>query len=318
MRTLSALAALLFLATFAPASLYRAPGAPARTILSFTPVPLDETDPARRTVGWLTYLGGWAIRSNDARFGGISAMHVRGRTVTAVSDAGWRIVFEPLAKTGAISSLTARAPRIGGRSEHDVEAMAVAGDRAWLSLERRNEVLRFEGADWRPAASARPATMRKWPGNSGGEAMLRLADGRFLLFAEAQYIARGTTEVLLFDGDPTVPGTKAMRLGYRPPKGYQITDAALLPDGRALFLNRRFTLLGGFTAKLTLGRLDDLKAGAILTGEEIAFLRPPLAVDNMEALSITEEGGRTILWLASDDNLNSLQRTLLLRFALDP
>jgi hypothetical protein len=32
---------------------------------------------------------------------------------------------------------------------------------------------------------------------------------------------------------------------------------------------------------------------------------------------VSREGGRTILWLASDDNYNKLQRTLLLKFALE-
>jgi hypothetical protein len=34
----------------------------------------------------------------------------------------------------------------------------------------------------------------------------------------------------------------------------------------------------------------------------------------MEGLAVTQEGGRTIVWLASDDNLLPLQRTLLLKF----
>jgi hypothetical protein len=34
----------------------------------------------------------------------------------------------------------------------------------------------------------------------------------------------------------------------------------------------------------------------------------------MEGLAVTQEAGRTILWIASDDNLLALQRTLLLKF----
>jgi hypothetical protein len=36
----------------------------------------------------------------------------------------------------------------------------------------------------------------------------------------------------------------------------------------------------------------------------------------MEALSVTGEEGRTIVWLASDDNLNPIQRTILLKLGL--
>jgi hypothetical protein len=34
----------------------------------------------------------------------------------------------------------------------------------------------------------------------------------------------------------------------------------------------------------------------------------------MEALAVVEEQGRVIVWVASDDNLLPLQRTLLLKF----
>ena len=51
-------------------------------------------------------------------------------------------------------------------------------------------------------------------------------------------------------------------------------------------------------------------------GARSRALQPPLTVDNMEALSVTVENGRTIVWIASDDNFFPLQRTLLLKFAL--
>ena len=98
--------------------------------------------------------------------------------------------------------------------------------------------------------------------------------------------------------------------------GYRITDAALLPDGRLLLLNRRFALFEGVSAVLSVADLTGLRAGGTIEGREIATLRPPLTVDNMEALSVTVENGRTILWIASDDNFFPLQQTLLLKFAL--
>ncbi len=145
--------------------------------------------------------------------------------------------------------------------------------------------------------------------------MVRLPDGRFLVFSEGRQISGGT-EAVLFNRDPSEPQSEGRTITYLPPKGYRITDAALLPDGRMLFLNRRFALTEGVSAKLTLAPPLSKTPGATLTGVEIALLRPPLTVDNMEALSVTREGGRTIVWIASDDNFNPLQRTLLLKFAL--
>jgi hypothetical protein len=58
-------------------------------------------------------------------------------------------------------------------------------------------------------------------------------------------------------------------------------------------------------------------AGSVLKGEEIANFAPPVTTDNYEALTVTFEGGRTIVWIASDDNFIDLERTLLMKFALN-
>jgi hypothetical protein len=54
----------------------------------------------------------------------------------------------------------------------------------------------------------------------------------------------------------------------------------------------------------------------VVEGRELARLAPPLSVDNMEALAVERDGARTIIWIASDDNFNPMQRTLLMKFAL--
>ena len=47
-----------------------------------------------------------------------------------------------------------------------------------------------------------------------------------------------------------------------------------------------------------------------------ARFRRATGADDMEALAIERAGGRTIRWLASDDNFSALQRMLLLKFEL--
>lgn len=321
MRIVLAPAALLFLATFAPYSLYSEPVPPESARLWAEPVPLDENRPARRRLGSLTYLEGWHLRSDDGRFGGISAMHVEAGEVLAVSDAGNVIRFALPRGRGAQPVEVVPIPEgpgaLGSKRDRDAEAMLVRGGRVWVSFERSNSVWRYDRRTWRRQATHRPPLMRNWPSNAGGEAMVRLADGRFLIFAEGRSGGSGPTAAVLFEGDPAEPATETVALRYQAPEGYRITDAAMLPDGRILYLNRRFALFEGISAKLTLGTLPELEEGTILSGTEVAHFAPPVTVDNMEALSITRENGRTILWMASDDNLNSLQRTLLLKFALD-
>jgi len=317
MRLLLALAAMLFLATFAPPALFEAPDVPARSRLAFEPVPLQESEPGRRQVGQLLFLGGWAMRSNDPRFGGISAMHVAEGEVIAVSDAGWLFGF-PLPHSGSarLSVLSLGRADGGEKGDRDSEALAVHGDKAWVALEGSNAVARFALPRWKRDALAAPEAMKNWPGNGGAEAMLRLRDGRFILFSERGERADGGTEALLFDGDPAEPGAEPRAFGYAAPNHYRITDAALLPDGRMLLLHRRVGLANGVSAKLGIAETKGVGAAAILRSAEIAHLEPPLTVDNMEALSVTQEEGRTIVWIASDDNYLALQRSLLLKFAL--
>ena len=112
-------------------------------------------------------------------------------------------------------------------------------------------------------------------------------------------------------------GAEPIRFGYRPPKGYVATDTAMLADGRAIVVNRHYTPIDGVSAVLTMIDTRAIRPGQVIAGRELARLVPPLTVDNMEALAIGREAGRTILWIASDDNFNPLQRTLLLKFALE-
>ena len=319
MRLLFPLLAAFLLTTFAPVSLFRPPVPPPKTTLSLTPVPLHENDPARKTVGRLTYLGGWVLRSNDGRFGGISAMNVEADEITALSDAGSLFRFPvPGRQAPELTILPLPngpgAPEVKG--DRDTEAMAVHKQHAWIAFEGRNQIWRYRRRDWTSDGRAAPSGMRSWSSNSGAEAMLRLADGRFIVFSEGQGRPNGSSDALLFDGDPTLTGTAAQAMRYVAPTGFRITDAALLPDGRLLFLNRRVGLADGVSAKLTLADAAAVAPGKSLWGQEVAHLKAPLTVDNMEALSVARENGRTIIWVASDDNFIPLQRTLLLKFAL--
>ena len=318
MRLLLLLVALPLLTTFAPKSLTNYADIPKAPWLWVEPMPLREGAPGDRRLGGLRFIEGWVLRSNHPYFGGVSAMDVVGRSVLTLSDGGITARFDLPDRTGRVPIRMTDLPGFTGRrkTERDSEAMAVHAGRAWVAFERANAVYRFDIARWKAEASARPAATQDWPLNSGSEAMIRLADGRFLIFSEGRRLADGTTEALLFDGDPAVAGTKPVRLGYRAPAAFRITDAAQLPDGRLLFLNRRISLLAGIQAKLTIADAQELKEGTILAGRELAHFQPPVTTDNYEAMSIGMEDGRPIVWIASDDNFMGFQRTLLLKFAL--
>ena len=290
--------------------------------IAITPLSLDESNPKRTKVGALSFLGGWELRSNNGDFGGISALvALKDGQFLGVSDAGALIGFAMSGDVRADRPFIAALPGAFGKDvtykDRDSEGIAydpVSG-RIWVSYEHNHAIRRFPASMSRVDGMIRPATMRRWPRNSGAEALVRLADGRFLAFAEGGDVD-GLYPAIRFSGDPVEMGTTQFTFQYRPTEGYRITDATQLPDGRLLLLERRISFPEGFTATLLI--LDPVKIirDATVSGDVIATLEPPLLVDNMEGLAVTQENGRTIIWLISDNNFNAIQRTVLMKFAL--
>jgi len=114
----------------------------------------------------------------------------------------------------------------------------------------------------------------------------------------------GSYSAMLFHGDPAEETTKYELFGYQPPKGFRITDMAQLPDGRLLLLNRKFSFFDGLAAKITIADPQEIEPGKVWTGKEITSIAPPLTVDNMEGIAVTQEGDQLFIWIISDDNFN--------------
>lgn len=284
-------------------------------------VPLDPGDHARRQLGRLRFMGGVRLQSPDPAFGGFSALSVVGDRFTLLSDGG-NIVRLRLGSDGRVSDIRFAelpgGPGTGWRKwDRDSEALAVdprTGD-AWVAFERGNAIYRFQPGLAAVAAAARPDAMRRWSNNGGAETLVRRRDGSFVAIQEG---FRGPTRAMLvWRGDPTAKAASAFSLRYRPPGGYSPADATELPDGRLLVLNRWWGPPLRFANVLEVIDRAAIRPGATVRGRRIATIGAPLTHDNFEGVAATVEGGRTIVWLLSDDNLSSLEQTLLMKFRLD-
>jgi hypothetical protein len=307
------------------------PGAP----VTATPVPLDPFNPSRRTVGVLTFLGGWQLTSPDPAFGSISAMALNGRRFTMLSDSGGLMQFDldDGGRATRVQFTDLPSGPTGGwtKGSRDSESMTAdpQSGRAWVGFESRNQIWRYSPGFKRAEAHAWPPALRDWPPATGPESMVRLRSGKFVLIAENADGPHGSDDALLFPGDPTTPGIVPLRFGYRLPPGYRVTDALELPDGRLLVLHRKVTMLKlklrwingrprivrGIQSLLRIVDIRGVKPGQVVDGIDIARLAWPLTADNFEAMALGREGGKTILWIASDDNYTFYQRTLLMKFA---
>ncbi|WCP71948.1 esterase-like activity of phytase family protein [Sphingomonas hankookensis] len=287
-----------------------------------TPVDLFAGDPARRRLGALTYLGGVELRSPDPVFGGFSSMRVEGTRFTLLSDGGG-IVRLTMGRDWQVRDAAARelpgGPGTGWeKRDRDSESMAVLpGGDVLVGFERANALWRYDHDLRRVVGSRAPRSMRKWSANSGPEAVATLPDGSVVVFSESN-AKRGLKgfAAIRFKGNPIDPAVPWYGFRYVAPPEFAVTDALALPDGRLLVLVRRFGLPQLFTARLQLVEAGAIRPGAIVTGRTISAFEGDAIHDNFEALALTRENGRDILWVASDDNQAFWQRSLLLKFRL--
>lgn len=286
-------------------------------------VPIDPADPRHRRVGALTYLGGVALDSDAPAFGGFSALAVEGDRFTLLSDGGnvarFRMGADWRPRAVAFSFLPA-GPRTGWeKRDRDAESLArdPASGRWWVGFESVNQIWRYAPGFARAERTASPPMMRRWRKAGGPESLARLADGRFVAIAEEARKGESGRDGIVWPGDPTTRPAR-FRFNYRPLPGYDPSDLTQLPDGQLLVLERRFRLPFRWSARLALVDPAGLRAGATVSGRTIAVLAPPLLTDNYEGVAATREGRATIVWLLSDDNQLFLQRTLLLKFRLEP
>ncbi len=295
-------------------------------VIEFEPIEFHESDPDQVRIGYLTFLGGWQLTSDNGKFGGISAIRATGAdSFVAIGDNGMLFGFTLPRQDASESPRGFIAPLPGSAGQEfenvmrDAESWAYDADtgKTWVGFEDRNGIVRYSPSFAREEKAVAPEVMQNWPSNGGSEAMLKMPDGRFIVFSEEAFGPDNSKEAFIFSGDPVENGTTTTRFGYVPPQGYKVTDAAFLPDGQVILVNRRFTLLEGVSAVITIADPADIAAGKAWRGEEIARLKPPYAVDNIEAVTVTEEEGKTIIWLASDDNFQPFQRSLLMKFRLD-
>ena len=288
-----------------------------------TPVPLDPRDPKRTVVGELELLSGLALTSTDRRFGGLSGMALDGDVLTFVSDHGWWLRAALLHdRDGRLTglgpaTLAPLADRLGQKlrgDAEDAEEIVRLADGAFLvTFEHEQRLLRYDARMTHPEPLPRPPGLEAAPANGGLEALVLLSDGRLLAVSEKLKAPGGTLRGWILSTDGSSKGTLTYAIvDELPPSGF-----TRLPDGDVLAVERKYRPGEGVTARFARLRAADVTPGATLAGREIARITGKMTADNFEGLAARRDAaGRTILYVVSDDNYASDQRTLLLQFAL--
>jgi hypothetical protein len=189
-----------------------------------------------------------------------------------------------------------------------------------VGIERVHQIVRFnygkDGLLARGQPIAVPPAMRSLPANKGIEGLVFVPKGLPLAGTLIAFSERGLDKVgnitAFLIGGPS-PGTFAIRRSA----GFDISDAALLPGGDLLVLERKFSWTGGLSDRIRRIVLGEVKPNALIDGAILFEADLGYELDNMEGLSVhRSDGGDIVLTLISDDNFSFLQRTLLLQFTL--
>ena len=308
------------------------PASPISIVVNARPIAsFDLRDRSLATFGQLRYRSGLQLTSPWRGFGGLSALRVdeTGERFVAISDKGaWltgRIDYRDTEMTGLSDVET--APMLGpegrpitARGWYDTEALARDGGAFYVGLERVNQILRFDfardGLRSLGQPIALPPGLRKLPNNKGLEALVVMPAasplrGALLAISERGLDAQGNIVGAL------IGGAKPGGLSVRRTEDYDVSDAALLPSGDLLLLERKFSWLGGIGVRIRRIASVTLLPGAVLDGRTIFEADLGNEIDNLEGLDVhVTAAGDTVLTMISDDNFSLLQRTLLLQFTL--
>lgn len=298
-----------------------------------TPVPLRSGHPEQLSIGALEYRGGLELASPDGRFGGWSGLRVAsdGSRLVAVSDNGFRLDvalhYDGRSWLSGIGEARITALRdeqgrsLARRSAGNAEGLEWREDgRMIVAFELQPRLLAYPPANGVPTRLPSPAGLDLAPANEGIEALTGLTDGRLLALTEGLRVEGGLRGWV---GDGLDKAGDGARLSWVPvvwhaSEGFQPSDAAPMPDGDVLVLERRVLPPGVRIRRLPARALArDVGGGTVLDGEEIARLDGAVTFDNMEGIAARREvGGGTLVYLLSDDNFAFYQRTLLMMFRL--
>ncbi len=316
-------------------------------------VSLQGINPFRKTIGQLTFVGGFHLTSPDKRFGGLSGLDLRpDGGLLAISDTGnfvWIDVaadgFTPVAaRLAPILDEKGEAPR--NKVSADAEGLAVIGDVALVSFEQEHRVLAYDLGACGAAARGAPIVFDGFSGpfpkafdqaglkvtaNQGAEGLAVTPGWMMAVGVETK---SGETSLVSARAIESAPQFD-LAVGADLP---ELVGLDILPaDGndrelRLFSLHRSSNPLASTVIAIVETRLEasqdlagvesDMATRAqqrfrVKSSRVLAEMNVFVTIDNFEGLAARRlPDGRVRLFVISDDNFSDRQRTLLMVYDL--
>lgn len=285
-----------------------------RSAAESIPPPLSATSDV------LEWRGGIILTDSNPNFGGLSSLNLTkdGQKANVLSDKGYRFTIKLrydekgwLVGEDGIECLgTLINPKGKAVKYADTEGQTQFRKGTLISQERKHVLWWYSPPMQKARVLNRPASMAKLPSNRGIEAITILKDGRLLLLAEGG--ANDSDQLPAWIG---LPG-KWQKLFYPFDGSFRPTDAALLPKGDVLVLERS-VFLGMLSWRLMRIDRTSLIPNSIIQNHSLADAAIYAPRDNMEGLALRiNTAGELLVYVLSDDNFSPFQNTMLLQFAL--
>lgn len=268
----------------------------------------------------LDYVGTYVWQDGEASFGGFSGLEISpdGTGFHALSDRAWlywgSVDRDP---QGRIRGLN-----VAGRAHlkdskgvplkpgylGDSEGLAIGRDGGiWVSFEGLDRLALYTDPDAPAIRQPRPPELPGMRINAGLEALAIREDGSVITLPERSGGDTRPFPILRFaDGE-----WRQMTRLRRDPRWLPV-GADFGPDGYFYLLERDFHGLLGFSSRIR--RMHLTEDGP--RDEEILLTTQPLQYDNLEGLSVWQDGQGIRLTMISDDNFLILQRTELVEYRL--
>jgi len=292
---------------------------------------LDLKELTRTHFGAFKFIGGLVLKSDHPEFGGLSALHVENQTkFLSISDTGLWVTGdlrrdENKKPTGLENAILAPLLNELGQPFQDKwmadsEGLAVSENEVLITFEQASRIASFpkNAAQFKQRSKLIEGTefSRSLRYNFGLEAIAYAPKGANLPFdivtiSEFSPNENGNARAFLRRSD----GWHEFEVPLI--DNYLITDAAFLPSGDLLVLERRFSLATGARARVRKILKSEISANKIASGKVILDLNQDQIIDNMEGISIFQMPDKSLrMALISDNNLFPLQRTLYLEFEM--
>lgn len=258
--------------------------------------------------------GAVVLSADHSKFGGFSGLVMNGPRMIAVSDTGWWMLAElEDGPRGLVPRNAGFAPmrdedgstfdKAGG----DAEGLAVRDGNLVVSFERDHRLM-FHIEQGQLGDTVNHAGFERLGSNKGLEALAVSPDGWVFAIAEAPTGKAHPMFKLRHSGE-------IVELSLPHVEPYFVTGADFGPDGRLYVVLRDYNPFFGVSIAIHRYDLDEDGLPDPSTRWEMAEFDTASGMDNMEAIALWQDGeGMTHLTLLSDDNFNSLQRTLLVDF----